>query len=85
MGAPVLPPSPPSSAEADGELVISSSRRTFIAFYIDAARAGRIEPALARQDRPAHMLLERRGAATIVWTRAPAAELRDAVRACVPG
>src|SRR5881275_670674 len=54
VGGPAFPSRPPDPTQADGELVISSSTRpTFIAFYTDAARAERIEPALKHDD--AHM------------------------------
>lgn len=83
-GGPAFPSRPPDPVQPDGELVISSSSDpTFIAFYTDAARAKRIEPALRRDDSGKHVLLERRGAVTIVWTQAPAAALRHTIWGCV--
>jgi hypothetical protein len=83
-GGPVFPSRPPDPGQPDGELVISSSTHpTFIAFYTDAARAKRIEPALRREDAHKPVVLERRGAVTIAWTQAPAADLRRAVWGCV--
>jgi hypothetical protein len=64
--------------------VISSAHPTFIAFYTDAARAKRIEPKLRRDDSGKHVMLERRGAVTIVWTQAPADDTRQSVWGCVP-
>jgi hypothetical protein len=63
--------------------VISSAHPTFIAFYTDAAKGRRVEPALRRDDAGKHVLLERRGAVTIAWSQAPAGDFRDAVWACV--
>jgi hypothetical protein len=63
--------------------VISSTHPTFIAFYTDAARANRIEPELKRADSGKHVILERRGAVTIVWTQAPAGDTRESVWRCV--
>lgn len=83
VGGPVFPSSLPDPRQADGELVIRSSHPTFIAFYTDAARAERTEPALRRDDAGKHISLERRGAVTIAWSHAPAADLRHAVWACV--
>lgn len=84
LGAPVLPPPRVSSTEPDGELVISSTTPTFIAFYRTAARAQRIEPTLRRSDAHAPVLLERRGAVTIAWSRPPGSGLRNMVWACLP-
>jgi hypothetical protein len=84
LGGPAFPSQPPDPVQPDGELEFSaSSSPTFIAFYTDAARAKRIEPELRREDAPKHVLLERRGAVTIVWTQAPAGDLRRTVWACV--
>jgi hypothetical protein len=82
-GGPAFSSRPPDPAQPDGELVIRASHPAFIAFYTDAARAKRIEPALRREDSGKHLLLERRGAVTIVWMQAPAAGLRDTVWGCV--
>jgi hypothetical protein len=94
VGGPVLPtgppggtvqlPTPPGSTQPGGEVVITSAQPTFIAFYNDATQAARIEPGLARSDASAHVLVERRGAETIVWSHAPTAQLRNTVRACLP-
>lgn len=81
---PVPPPSRLTSIEPDGELVISSTSPTFIAFYTTAARARRIEPALRRSDAHAHVELERRGAVTIAWSRTPTSGLRNMVWTCLP-
>lgn len=85
VGGPVLPPNPPDSTQPDGEIVISSTHPTFIAFYTDAARARRLAPAVVRAAARTHVLVERRGDVTIVWTRAPSGALRDAVGACASG
>lgn len=83
-GGPVLPPVGPTSTEPDGELVIGSASLAFIAFYTSAARARRIEPVLRRDDAHAPVLLQRRGAVTIAWIRAPAGEPRNMVWTCLP-
>jgi hypothetical protein len=83
VGGPAFASSPPDPTQPAGELVISSTHPTFIAFYTDAARAARIEPALRREDAHVPVRLERRGAVTIAWSQAPAADLRAAVWACV--
>jgi hypothetical protein len=83
VGGPAFPSRPPDPTQPDGELVISSTHPTFIAFYTDSARAARIEPALRRDDTGKHVSLERRGAVTIVWSQAPAGDLRHTVWACV--
>jgi hypothetical protein len=82
-GGPAFPTRPRDAAQPDGELVISSSHPEFIAFYTDAARARRIEPVLRGDDSRKHVLLERRGAVTVVWSQSPADELRHAVWGCV--
>ena len=82
-GGSAFPSRPPDPVQPDGELVISSTHPTFIAFYADAARAARIEPALRREDSGKHVLIERRGAVTIAWSQAPAGEDRHAVWGCV--
>lgn len=83
VGGPAFPSRPPDPTQPDGELVISSTHPTFIAFYTDAARANRIEPELKRADSGKHVILERRGAVTIVWTQAPAGDTRESVWRCV--
>lgn len=93
IGGPVLPtyppggpvaPSPLSSSQPRGELVITSSHPTFIAFSANAAQAARIEPALVRMDAGSHVEVERRGAETIIWSSAPTSELRNTVWGCLP-
>jgi hypothetical protein len=83
VGGPAFATRPPDQAQPDGELVISSTHPAFIAFYTDAARAQRIEPALRRDNASKHVWLERRGAVTIAWSRAPAADVRHAIWGCV--
>jgi hypothetical protein len=83
IGGPAFPSSPPDPTQPDGELVISSTHPTFIAFYTDATRAAQIEPALRRDDAAKHVSLERRGAVTIVWSQAPDGDLRHTVWGCV--
>lgn len=94
VGGPVLPlsspggpvvPSPPSSSQPRGELVITSGHPTFIAFYADAAQAARIEPTLVRMDASSHVDVERRGAATVVWSHVPTSAQRNTLWACLPG
>jgi hypothetical protein len=82
-GGPAFPSRPLDPTQPDGEVVISSSHPTFIAFYTDVAKAKRIEPALRRDDARTHVLLERRGAATIAWSQPPAGQDRHAVLACL--
>jgi hypothetical protein len=84
-GGATLPLRPPGTNEPDGELVITSTSPSFIAFYTDAARASRTLPALERLDAGKHVGLERRGAVTIAWSAAPAASVRDTVWTCVSG
>lgn len=83
VGGPAFPSRPPDPTQPDGELVIRASHPAFIAFYTDAARAQRIEPALRREDSGKHVLLERRGAVTIAWTQAPDGNLSHAIWGCV--
>jgi hypothetical protein len=82
IGAAVLPPNPGANM-ADGELVISSTHPTFIAFYIDTAKARRAEAAVMRNARRINGQVERRGATTIIWTRIPSSKLRASVEACL--
>jgi hypothetical protein len=82
-GGPAFPSRPPNPTQPDGEVVISSTHPTFIAFYTDSARAARIEPALRHDDAGKHVFLERRGAVTIAWSQAPAGDLHRTVWGCV--
>jgi hypothetical protein len=82
-GGPAFPSRPPDPTQPDGELVIRSAHPTFVAFYTDAARAKRIEPALRRDDAHMHVIVERRGAVTIAWSQAPAGDLHHTVWGCV--
>jgi hypothetical protein len=83
IGGPVFPSGLPDPRQADGELVVRSSHPTFIAFYTDAARAARTEPALRRDDAGKHIVLERRGAVMVAWTQTPDGDLRHTVWECV--
>jgi hypothetical protein len=80
FGGPVLPG---RSRTPDGELVLSSSHPTFIAFYIDVAQARRLEATIVRRARISHGQVETRKAVTIIWTRVPTNSLRSSVEACV--
>jgi hypothetical protein len=82
-GGPAFPSRPPDPTQPDGELVVRSSHPAFIAFYTDAARAQRIEPAVRRDDAGKHIVLERHGAVTVAWTQAPDGDLRHTVWGCV--
>lgn len=83
VGEPVLPPSPPGSTIADGEILLSSSiHPTFIAFYTDAGRARRLEPRVVQNARRVGGQVERRGAVTILWTHTPTRSLRGTVEGC---
>jgi hypothetical protein len=82
LGGPVLPP---DSRTPDGELVISSSHPTFIAFYTSVAKAQRLEGTPINNARKFHGLVERHGTLTILWTAAPASRLHHAVLTCIPG
>jgi hypothetical protein len=85
VGGAMLPPNPPGPAQPDGELVITSRGPSFIAFYTSVARARRLEPAILRTAAQSHVQIERRGAVTIAWSRAPAGPVRDTVWTCVSG
>jgi hypothetical protein len=86
IGGPVLPPNPPGSSSADGELVVGNAARgAFIAFYTDAGRAWRLEAGVARNASRISGRVERHGAVTVVWVRSPAGELRKAVETCALG
>jgi hypothetical protein len=76
VGGPVLPPNP---ASPDGELVVSTSGPTFIAFYIDAAKARR----LGRGASNAQSLTY--GSVRIVWGGAASAGLQTTIEPCVFG
>ncbi len=84
-GGVVLPPTPPDATQPDGELVVTSESPSFIAFYVDAARASRTLPALQRLDAGKHVTLERRGAVTIAWTNTAASGPRGVIWTCVSG
>jgi hypothetical protein len=83
VGAPVIPPNPPGSISADGEVVVSATPiAVFVAFYTDAAKAQRLESELTRNATRIGGQVERRGAVTVLWTRPPVAKLRHTVEAC---
>jgi hypothetical protein len=84
LGGLVLPANPPSSTAADGELIAQhGSGEAFIAFYTDLSRARQLAPEVLRNAVLHNWQVERHGSMTIVWVRAPAAGLREAVQACV--
>ncbi len=85
----MLPPNPPGSSSADGELVVGKTaiRRkaapdAFIAFYTDAAKARRPPAELMRNARRLGGQIERYEAVTILWLHRPASGLRAAVHTC---
>jgi hypothetical protein len=79
----VLPPHPPGSSSADGELVVGDAASgAFIAFYRDAGRARRLEAGVVRNAVRVGWKVEQRGAVTVIWVRPPASELRNGVDAC---
>ena len=81
IGGPVLPPQGPTSP--DGELTLGAPAAVpTIAFYDDPAKAARLEPAVIRRARRFSGQVERRGAVTILWLRAPPSVLRARVQAC---
>jgi hypothetical protein len=86
LGAPVLPPNPPGSSSADGEVVVgrSAAHVVFIAFYTDAARAQRLQASLMRNARQLKGQVERHGAVTVLSIRPPSG-IRAAVQACAFG
>ncbi|MHB8490873.1 MAG: hypothetical protein ACYDA6_01485, partial [Solirubrobacteraceae bacterium] len=85
IGGPVLPPNPPGSSSAEGELLVGNpASDAFIAFYTDAGKARRLEAGVARNARRFGAQVERHGAVTVVWARPPASPLRRAVEACTP-
>ena len=55
-----------------------------IAFYPDINKADQLEPGLLRNAHRLHAQVERRGTATIFWSRPPTAPLRRAVHGCLP-
>lgn len=83
LGAPVLPPNPPGSSSADGEIVVgrSATHVVFIAFYTSTARAEQLEASLMRNAHGLNGQVERHGAVSVVWIH-PAGGVRAAVRAC---
>ena len=83
LGAPVLPPNPPGSSSADGEIVVGRSAAdvVFIAFYTTTARAQQLEASLMRNAHRLNGQAERHGAVTVVWAHPPSG-VRAAVRAC---
>jgi hypothetical protein len=83
VGGPVLPSGPFDPGSPDGELIVGSGADgAFIAFYGDAQRAQRLEPAAIGRAKRFGGQVERRGAVTVVWVRAPASGLRSSVDAC---
>lgn len=85
IGNALLPPLA-SSNSPDGELIAGYlPSGALIAFYRNIEKAERLEPAVLRNARRLHSQLERAGAVTIFWSRAPTAALRHAVQACLPG
>jgi hypothetical protein len=84
IGNAVLPPlADPSSP--DGELIAGYlPNGALIAFYRDREKATRLEPQVLRNTHRVHGQVERRGAATIFWSRPPTPALRSAVQGCVP-
>jgi len=83
LGAPVLPPNPPGSDSADGEIVVGRSAAdvVFIAFYTNTARAQQLEASLMRNAHRFKGQVERHGAVTVLWVHPPSG-VRAAVRAC---
>lgn len=83
LGAPVLPPNPPGSSSADGEIVVgqSAANIVFIAFYTNAARAQQLQASLIRNAHRLKDQVERHGAVTVLWIHPPSG-VRAAVRAC---
>jgi hypothetical protein len=56
-----------------------------LAFYRSIDKAERLEPAVLRNARRVHALVERSGDETIFWPRPPTATLRRALHACLSG
>ncbi len=83
LGAPVLPPNPPGSSSADGEIVVGRSAAdvVFMAFYTNTARAQQLEASLMRNAHRLKGQVERHGAVTVLWVHPPSG-VRAAVRAC---
>lgn len=89
IGGPVLPPNPPGSSSADGELVVGKTAimrkaapGAFIAFYTDAAKARRLQAELMRNARRLGGQIERYEAVTVLWLHRPASGLSAAVHTC---
>ena len=78
LGAAVLPPNPPGSSSADGEVVVGV---VFIAFYTNTARAEQLEASLMRNAHRLKGQVECHGAVTVLWVHPPSG-VRAAVRAC---
>jgi hypothetical protein len=83
LGAPVLPPNPPGSSSADGEIVVGESAASvvFIAFYTNPARAQQLEASLMRNAHRLKDQVERHGAVTVLWVHPPSG-VQASVRAC---
>jgi hypothetical protein len=76
VGGPVLPS---GRRIPDGEIVVTGRHPTFIAFFIDSAKARRAAGLPAPRGRQ----VQRHGRVTIVWTWPPSTGLRADVEACV--
>jgi SecD-like export protein len=76
-GGPLLPSRVRSP---DGELVVASTHPTFIAFYVDVAKASRLRREITH---PPAGMVRTHGAVAIVWTRRPPPRLRTTVENCV--
>jgi hypothetical protein len=76
VGGPVLPS---GRRIPDGEIVVTGRHPTFIAFFIDTAKAHRAAgmPVVRGGQ------VQRHGRVTIVWTSRPSTGLRANVEACV--
>lgn len=94
IGGPVLPSALPIDLHGlaatkngpDGELIIGYlPNGALLAFYSNAAKAVRLEPAILYNAQRLQAEVERRAATTILWMRPPASAIRKAVQACVPG
>jgi hypothetical protein len=83
-GAPVLPSQGPNVPEGE-VIVVNGVHPIFIAYYADAAKAKRLEPAIAHNATRLGGSTERRGAVTILFTHPPASDLRRTVEGCAFG
>lgn len=84
-GGPVIPPDSYEGDQPDGEVTLADGKTiAFIAFYRDARRARRLEPAIAANAKHLGGEIERRGTVTLLWTRPPSHDLRQDMRACAP-